>query len=101
MKAVSAVTANRSAGRGRACQVKEDAGIRPFLQPRKARHEDGNGPEHFPKSQDAEEVHWVAKQGNYAMGFAQKLSDLRSPTASDKKRYEYGRCPISNRFSFS
>ena len=37
VKGVSAVTADRSAGCGRACQVEEDAGIRPFLEPRKTR----------------------------------------------------------------
>ena len=98
MKGVSAVTADRSAGCGRACQVKEDAGIRPFLEPRKTRHEYGNGPKHLPKSQDGKEVQWVAKDGHDAMGVAPKLRHLRDAAASDKKRYEYGRGPISNGF---
>jgi hypothetical protein len=34
------------------------------------------------------------------MGFAQKLGNLRDTAASDKKRYESGRSPISNGFCF-
>src|ERR1700691_4809562 len=61
VKGVCAVTAGRGAGEDCACQVEKDAGIGPFLEPRKARHEDGNGPKHLPDAQDGEEVHWVAK----------------------------------------
>ena len=96
MKAVRAVTSNCSARRGRARQVKEYAGIRPFLKPRKTRHEYGYGPQHFPKSQDGEEIQWVAKDGDDAMGIAQILSYLRNTAASDRKRYENGRSPIDD-----
>src|SRR5258708_7032688 len=34
VKGVSTVAADCGGGRGRACQVKEDASIRPFLEPR-------------------------------------------------------------------
>jgi hypothetical protein len=33
VKGVNAVTGGRSVGCGHACQVEEDAGIRPFLEP--------------------------------------------------------------------
>ena len=100
MKGVNAVTADRSAGCGRACQVEEDAGICPFLEPRKTRHEYGNGPKHFPKSQDGKELHWVAKDGHYAMDVALKLCHLRDTAASNSTGYEYGSSPISNGFCF-
>ena len=100
MKGVNAVTSNRRARRGCACQIKEDTGICPFLEPRKTRHENGNGSKHFPKSEDGKEVHRVAKDGNDTMGVAQKLDHLRGAAASDKKCYQYGRCPIRNRSCF-
>ena len=100
MKGVNAVTSNRRARRGCACQIKEDTGICPFLEPRKTRHEDGNGSKHFPKSEDRKEVHRVAKDGHDTMGVAQKLDHLRGAAASDKKCYQYGRCPIRNRSCF-
>src|SRR5579863_7086784 len=49
VKCISAVTAYRSARCGRASQVKENPGIRPFLETRKTWREYGNGPKHFPK----------------------------------------------------
>src|SRR5437870_5065038 len=64
VKGVNAVNANRSDGCDCACQIKEDAGIRPFLEPRKTRHEYGNGSKRLPKSQDAKEVHRVVKDGH-------------------------------------
>ena len=61
VKGVNAVTTDCSARRGRACQVEEDAGIRPFLEPRKTRHEYGNGSKRFPNAEDGQEVWRVAK----------------------------------------
>src|SRR6202035_4051891 len=90
VKGVNAVNTDCSDGCGCACQVEEDAGIRPFLEPRKTRHEYGNGSKHLPKSQDGKEVHWVAKDGHDAMGVGEILCDLRDSAASDKKRYECG-----------
>ena len=100
MEGINAVTADCSAGCGRACQVKEDAGIGPLLEPRKTRREYGDGSKHLPKSQDGKEVHRVAKDGHNTMGVAQKLNHLRDAPASDKKCYEYGRYPIRNRSCF-
>src|SRR5581483_1376170 len=45
----------------RARHVEEGAGIRPFLEPRKARHKQSDGPKQLPASQDREQVHRVAK----------------------------------------
>src|SRR5579863_10627743 len=90
MKPVRTVAAHPGAGCGRACQVKEDAGIGPLLEARKAGHEDGDRSKYFPKAQDREKVHGVAKAGHHAMGVARILCDLRGAAASDRKRHEYG-----------
>jgi hypothetical protein len=100
VKGINAVTADCNAGCGGACQVEKNAGIRPLLEPRKTWREYGNGPQHFPKSQDGEKVHWLAKDGHYAMNVAAKSCHLRDPAASDKKRYQHRRSPISNGFCF-
>src|SRR5260370_25912211 len=100
VKGVSAVATDRCAGCGRACQVEEYAGIRPFLEPWKARHEYGNGSKRLPKSQDGKEVHWVAKDGHDAMGVAEILCDLRDPAASVKKIYKNGRYPKGKVYYF-
>ncbi len=49
VKGVRSITADRSAGCGRVCQVEEDACIRPSLEPPKTRHQYGNGSKHFSK----------------------------------------------------
>ena len=100
MKGVSAVTADRNNGCDRASQVEEDAGIRPFLEPRITRRQDGNGSQHLPKSQDGEEVQRIAKDRNDAVRVGAILPHLRDAAASDEKRYQYGRRPISYVFAF-
>ena len=85
MKSVSAVTADRGAGYCRASHVEEDAGVRPFLESWKTRHEYGNGSKHFPGSDDRKEVHWIAKLRHHAVGVVLILEYLRS-TAAHKKR---------------
>src|SRR6202046_3013659 len=99
VKAVSAINADCDAGYSGACQVEEDAGIRPFLEPRKTRHEYGNGSEHFPNSDDRKEIHWIAKTRHPHMGGVLKLCHLRNAPAHEK-RNEYGSRPISNGFPF-
>src|SRR5207253_3121253 len=93
-----AVIANGGDRGGCACQVEEDSGIRPFLQSRETRDEDGNGSKRLPKSQDGEEVQRVAKDGHHAVGVGSKLCHLRNAATSDGKRYENSRCPVSNGF---
>src|ERR1700735_210225 len=99
VKAVSAINADCDAGYSGACQVEEDAGIRPFLEPRKTRHEYGNGSEHFPNSDDRKEIHRIAKLGHYTVRVGLILCYLRNAPGL-KKRYEYGSGPISNVFRF-
>src|ERR1017187_2170453 len=100
MKVVSAVTAHRSAGCDRTCQVKEDARIDPLFEQRITWRQDRNGPKHLPESQDGEEIHWVAKLGHHAMGVNPKLPKLRESAASDKECDEDCHRPINNGFCF-
>jgi hypothetical protein len=86
VKGVRSITADRSAGCGRVCQVEEDACIRPSLEPRKTRPSMAIGPSTFQNLRDGEEVHWVAKDGHYAMRVAPKLCQLRNTPASDMIR---------------
>src|ERR1700733_8954403 len=99
VKAVSAVNADCDARYGGACEVEEDAGIRPFLEPWKTRHQYGNGSKYFPNSDDRKEVHRIAELGHYAVRVALELQYLRDASAHEK-RHEYGRSPVSNGFSF-
>src|ERR1700691_2221997 len=73
VKAGGGVTADCRARHGRARQVEEAPGIRPFLEPRKSRHEYGNASQHFPRSDDRKKVHWIAKLRHYAMRVGLKL----------------------------
>ena len=57
-------------------------------------------PSTFQNPRMRKEVHWVAKDGHDAMRVGRILPDLRDAAASDRKRYEYGRSPISNGFCF-
>ena len=99
MKGVSAVDPDRGDGGDRACQIEEDAGIGPFLEPRKTRREYGDGSKYLPKTQDGEEVHRVAENGHDAVGIGVILPHLRNTAASDKERYEDSHSPIRNSFS--
>src|ERR1700735_3562617 len=56
VKTVRHINADCDAGYSGACQVEEDAGIRPFLEPRKTRHEYGNGSAPFPNSDECKEI---------------------------------------------
>lgn len=96
MKAVSTVTAAERTRGSRSGQVKENAGIGPFLQQRKTRYQNRDGSQGFPKSEDGHEVHRIAKHRHHAMGVGRILCDLHNPPASNKKRDEYGRYPIRN-----
>src|SRR5579863_9642570 len=96
VKGVCAVTADGGAGGGCAGEVEEDAGIGPFLEARKTRHENGNGSHRFPESQDREEVEWVAKFRHDTVWVSPKLPDLREAAASDKKRDERSHGPVEN-----
>jgi hypothetical protein len=44
----------------RAYQIDEGAGIRPLLEPRKTRHQQGDAPKRLAHSEDREQVHGVA-----------------------------------------
>ena len=96
MKGVSAMIADRGVGCGCACQVEDDAGIRPFLEPRKTRHEYRDWPKHFPNAQYGYKVGWVAKDMHKAIDSALHADNLSNTAAAYKKRYEYGRSPISD-----
>src|SRR5580658_97889 len=98
MEAVSAVATDCGAGCGCACEVKEDAGIRPFFEPWKTRHEYGNGSRNFPETQNGEEVHGVIEERHDAMRVDPILPNLRGAAAADKKRDKAGHCPIDDGF---
>ena len=98
MKGVNAVTVDGGDGCNRACEVKEDAGVCPFFEPRKTRHEYGNRSKHFPNAQNGHEVRGVAEDAHEAIDSALHMRHLSEASAFDKKRDEYGGSPISNVF---
>ena len=99
VKSISAITANRCARRGRAGQVKKYACVRPFLEPRETWRQYGNRSAKLPKTQNGEEIHWVAKFGNHAMRVGPVLKYLRNAAASDWHGYKDRHYPINNGFA--
>jgi hypothetical protein len=89
-------TANRCPGCGGASQVEEDAGIRPFLKPRKTRHKDCDGSKHFPNAKYGHKVQRVAKDVYKAIDIVLQMRHLGDTAASYRQGYEYGRYPISD-----
>src|ERR1700730_7439668 len=100
VECVNAVVTSRHVGCGRACHVEEDAGIRPFLKPRKTRHEQSYGSKHLPKPEDGQEVQWVAKNVHYALDVSRQMRQFRHATAPNGEHEECCGNPVTNHFSF-
>src|SRR5712692_7163886 len=82
----------------------EGAGIRPFLEPRKTWHKQGDGSKQPPHAQDREQVHRVAKvRQDKDDGLADEeqrwpMHQVRHSTCQKLERDDCGGCPIANHF---
>src|SRR6202020_2450362 len=64
---VKGAPVDRSIGCRGACQVEEDAGVRPLLEPWKTRDEYGDGSKDFPNTQYRHKVRWIAEDSYKAI----------------------------------
>lgn len=82
------------------CHIEEDAGISPFLEPWEAGQEQGYRSKHFPKSDDRNEVRWIAKQYHPVNGLL-SLHQFRHTTTQNRRHHDCDGHPIARGLCFS
>ena len=86
-------SANKHPRSSRTSHVKENAGIRPFFEPRETRRQYGNRSKYLPKSDDSHEICWISKT-NKTFDISRQSRELGTAIerAIAKLRPEYRAC---------